>query len=61
MTKDVIEWYYNFNTKGCYDELIFGYFNDQHIPSDYYNFLKDDNDYGNNVPGNPADDVVPDN
>ena len=42
MTEDVIELYDNFNNKGYTDELIFGNFNDQPIPSDYYDFLNDD-------------------
>ena len=33
-TEDVISRYDTFNTKGCPDELIFGNFNDQPIPSD---------------------------
>ena len=61
MTKDVIEKYDTFNTRRCPDELIFGDFNDQPIPSHYYNFLKDDNDDGNNVPGTPVEDSLPDN
>ena len=59
MTKDLIERYNKFNTKLCSDELIFGYFNDQPIPSNYYNFLNDDNDDGNNIPGTPVDDLFP--
>ena len=55
MTKDVIEWYDRFNTKGCPDELIFGNFSDQPIPSNYHNFLKYDDDDGNNFPGTPVD------
>ena len=39
MPKDVIERYDTFNTKGFPDELIFGEFNDQPIPSEYFNFL----------------------
>ena len=33
MTEDVIERYDTFNTKGCPEDLIFGDFNDQPIPS----------------------------
>ena len=55
MTEDVIESYDTFNTKGCRDKLIFGAFNDQPIPSNYYNFLNDDNNDGNNIPVNPVD------
>ena len=61
MTDDVIELYATVNTKGCPDELIFGYFNDQPIPYNYYNLLNDDNDDDNNTPGTPADDALPDN
>ena len=35
MTEDVIEQYDTFNTKGCPEDLIFGDFNDQTIPSTY--------------------------
>ena len=59
MTKDLIERYNKFNTKLCSDELIFGYFNDQPIPSNYYNFLDDGNDNGNNIPFSPIDGVLP--
>ena len=49
MTEGVIECDDTFNTKGCPYELIFGDFNDQPIPSNYYNFLNDDDDNGNNI------------
>ena len=58
MTKDIIEQYGTFNTKGCPDELIFGEFNNQPITSDYYNLLIDDD--RNNVTGTPVDDALPD-
>ena len=61
MTEGVIELYDTFNTKLCPDELIFGGFNEQPIPSDYYNFLNDDNDNGNNIPKNPIDYTLSDN
>ena len=35
MTEDVIERYGIFNTKGCPEDLIFGYFTNQPIPSTY--------------------------
>ena len=35
MTEDGIERYDTFNTKGCLEDLIFGDFNDQPIPSTY--------------------------
>ena len=61
MTDDVIEHYDTFNTIGCPYELIFGDFNDQPIPSNYYNFLNDDNEDGNHIPVNPVYNALPDN
>ena len=61
MTKDVIEQYDTFNTKGCTYDLMFGDFNDQPIPPDYYNILNDDNYDENNIPGTPVDDELPEN
>ena len=58
MTEDVIEQYDTFNTKGCPDELIFGGFNDQPIPYDYYNFLNYYDDGGNNIPGTHIDNAL---
>ena len=46
MPEDVIEWYDTFNTKGCPEDLIFGEFNDQPIPSTYFDLT---NNYDNNV------------
>ena len=46
MTEDVIELYNTFNTKGCHEDLIFGNFNDQPIPSTYSDLT---NDYDNDV------------
>ena len=46
MTEDVIERYGTFNTKGCPEDLIFGDFNDQPIPSIYSDLT---NDYGDNL------------
>ena len=57
----MIKLYDTYNTKGFQDELIFGNFNDQPIPSDYYNLLNNDNNYGNNIPVTPVDDTLPDN
>ena len=54
VNEDVIERYNSFGTKVCPDELILGDFNDQPIPSDYYNSLNDGNDDGNNIPGTTA-------
>ena len=61
MSEDIIELYDTFNTKGCPYELIFGDFNDKPIPSNYYNFLNDDNDNENNITGTPIEDALPDN
>ena len=44
MTEDVIERYDMFNTKGCPEELIFGEFKYQPIPSTYSD-LTNDYDY----------------
>ena len=60
MTEGVIERYETFNTKRCPDKLIFGNFNDQPIPSNYYNFLNYDDDDGNNIPGNTIDGALTD-
>ena len=63
MTQDVVEQYDTFNNKGCPDEIIFGNFNEQPIPYNYYNLHNDDDDDddGNIVSGNPIDNVLPDN
>ena len=47
MTEDFIELYETFNTKGCTEDLIIGDFNDQPIPSTYFD-LTDDYDYNGN-------------
>ena len=49
MTEDVIERYDTFNTKGCPEDLIFGYFNDQSIPSNYSDLKNDDDDDGTQI------------
>ena len=46
MTEDVIGRYSTFNTKGCPEDLIFGDFNDQPIPSTYSDLT---NDYDDDV------------
>ena len=61
MTEDVIECYDTFITKGFTDDFISGDFNDQPIPPDYYNFLNDYDEDGNNNIGTPVDDVLPEN
>ena len=58
MTKDVIELYNTLNTKGFSYEPTFGDFNDQTIPQDYCNFLNNDNNSGNNIPGTPVENVL---
>ena len=45
MTDDAIERYDTFNTKGCPEDLIFGDFSDQPIPSTYSDLT---NDYDGN-------------
>ena len=57
----MIELYDTFNTKGFPYEILFGNFHDQPIPPDYYDFLNDNDDDDNNIPGTPVDDVFPDN
>ena len=49
MTEYFIERYDNFNTKGCPRDLIFGYFNDQPIPSTYSDLTNDYDDDGNQI------------
>ena len=41
MTEDAIEKYNNFNTKGCPEDLVFGYFNNKPIPSNYSDIIND--------------------
>ena len=47
--------------KLCPDKLFFGNFNDQLIPSNYYNVLNNDNEDGNNILDTPVDNALPDN
>ena len=61
MTEDVIDQFDTFNTKGCSDELIFGVFNYQPIPSNYYNLLTNYNEDSNTVTGTPVDNALPEN
>ena len=49
MTEDVIEQYDTFNTKGFPEDLIFGDFNDQPIPSTYSDLTNDYDDCGNQI------------
>ena len=49
MTEDVIERYDTFNTKSCPEDLIFGDFNDQPIPSTYADFTNDYEDDGTQI------------
>ena len=58
ITEDLIELYETFNTKWCPYELIFGNFNDQPIPTDYYDLLNDENGDENNMTGTTIDDVL---
>ena len=49
MTEDFIECYYTFNTKGSTEDLIFGDFNDQPIPSTYFYITDDYDNYGTQI------------
>ena len=49
MTQDVIRQYNTFNTKGCLEDLIFGGFNDQPIPSTYSDITNDYDDNGTQI------------
>ena len=49
MTKDFIEQYNTFNTKGFPEDLIFCDFNDQPIPSTYYDLTNDYDDDGTQI------------
>ena len=58
----MIQRYDTFFITGCRDEVSFGYFNDQIIPSNYYDFLNDDDsDDGNNITVTSVDNSLPDN
>ena len=58
MTEDVIERYDTFNTKGCPEDLIFGGFNDQPIPSTYSDITNDYEDDGNQIDADLTDNKV---
>ena len=45
--------------KGCPEELIFGDFSYQPIPPNFYDFLNNDDDDENKIPGTPVYDVLP--
>ena len=49
MTEDVIERYDTFNTNGCPEDLIFGDFNFQPIPSNYSDLTNDYDDDGTQI------------
>ena len=49
MAEDVIEEYNTFNTKGCQEDLIFGDFNDQPIPSTYTDLTNGYDDDGTQI------------
>ena len=55
MTEDVIELYDTFNTIGCPEDLIFGDFNNQPIPSTYYDLKNYYDDDGTPIDAEPAD------
>ena len=56
MTKDFLERYDNFNTKGCPEDLIFCGFNNRPIPSTHYDLTNEYDDYGT-----PIDSALADN
>ena len=58
MTKDVIELYDTFNTKGCPEDLIFGDFNGQPIPSNYSDRTDDCDDDGTQIDAALTDNKV---
>ena len=49
MTEDIIERYDTFNTKGRPEDLIFGDFNDQPIPSTYSDLTNYYDKYGTQI------------
>ena len=49
MTEDVIEQYNTFNAKGGPEDLIFGDFNNQPIPSTYSDLTNDYDDNGTQI------------
>ena len=55
MTEDVIEWYENFNTKGCLEDLSSGKFNDQPILSTNSDLKNDFNKFGTPIDADLAD------
>ena len=61
MTEDFIERYYTFNIKGYPEDLIFGGFNDQPIPSTYYDLTNDYDDYGTQIDAALTDNEVVEN
>ena len=60
MTEDVIEQYDTFNTKGCPEDLIFGDFNDQPIPSTYSDLTNDYADDGTQIDASLTDNEIVD-
>ena len=55
MTEDIIKRYNVFNTKGCPEDLIFGDFNDQPIPSTYSALTNDYDDDGTQIDADLTD------
>ena len=55
MTEGVIEQYDNFNTKRCPEDLVFGDFDNQTIPSTYSDFINYYYDYGTTIDANLPD------
>ena len=55
MTENVIELYDTFNTNGCPEDLIFGDFNFQPIPSNYSDLTNDYDDDGTQIDADLTD------
>ena len=55
MTVDAIEQYDTFNTKGCPEDLIFGEFNDQPIPSTYSDLTNNYDENGTQIDADLTD------
>ena len=58
MTQGAFERYNHFNTKGCPEELVYGSFNNQPIPSTYYDSINDCDDNGTPIDAALADNKV---
>ena len=61
MAKDEIKYVATFSTKGCPYESTSGGFNEETIPSNYYNVLNGDDDDRKNINFPFIDNLLPDN